>query len=1004
MGKQSLFSTLLTLGALAGVCIPSAIVFAANPDIVINEIAAYEPSNCEWVELFNKGAESVNLEGWKFWEGGVNHGLTISSSSVPRDWVIEPDEYAIIAQNDTKLFSNECSGYAVPNGTFFDSSWQTLNEGGEEIGLKDGAGNFLEQFTYVAATNHALERRVASQNDYTAANWVEHSSGNSFGRQNDAAGTSPPPPSSTSTISTGALPLLTINEFLADPVAGEAEWLELYNAATSSVDLSGWTVRDGLGAIAASTGTIAASGFFVIELPSSRLNNDGDAIFLVSASTTMDTVSYGNWDDGNVPNNAPKAAKGNSVARRRDGQDSGNDAADFAETTNATKGGANIINAPAPVAASPTSGGGSAASQLVPVAVGEVVINEMLPDPGDGEEEFVEIYNKINQTISLSGWWVEDGSEAKTMLSGSVAGRGFFVIEKPKGSLNNSGDLVILRDQNGREMDRLSYGDWADGNLYDNAPGAEEGMAVARAIDGEDSNNDARDFVLTTTVTKGRANAITRGAGETKTKTSSPTVVLNELLPNPPGSDDVADGEFIELKNISSTTVDLVGWKITTPLQEYQLREGRIEAGKFLVFPRAQTKLVLHNSGREEVKLLRSDNAVADRVSYGGEAKDGLSYARRGDGRWAWSITSTPGRENIIVSVNAPPVIALDVEREVGVGEEAVFDASDTVDPDGEPLAFVWNFGDGAKGDGSVARHAFARAGVYHLELEVADTAHNTTTQRVVIKAKDRLAFVGGPPSSVVSAEMAKSVRISEIYPNPTDSDSKEFVELRNEGEEDIDISDWQLDDEEGGSRPYVIPESTIIRAGQYLVFPRQDTKLALNNAADAVRLLLPDNTVTQEVTYEDAPEGSAYVLDSKGAWVWTAEVTAGKANTIKNIRNTKNTKIRNGVTATAARRQGTILTLALSDVPRQPVGQVVRVSGAVAVLPGVFGAQYFYIVTSTAGVQIYMHNRAFPSLAIGDGVTVVGEVGEAYGEKRIKVRQAIDIVVHQHGASPSSA
>ncbi len=107
---------------------------AGSTDIVINEIAAYEKTGCEWIEIFNKGSEAVNLENWKFWEGGANHGLTISTSSVAQDWMIEPNEYAIIAQDADKLFSLDCN-YPVPTtGTGFDSSWGTLNESGEQIG------------------------------------------------------------------------------------------------------------------------------------------------------------------------------------------------------------------------------------------------------------------------------------------------------------------------------------------------------------------------------------------------------------------------------------------------------------------------------------------------------------------------------------------------------------------------------------------------------------------------------------------------------------------------------------------------------------------------------------------------------------------------------------------------------------------------------------------------------------------------------------------------------
>ena len=161
-------------------------VRAAASDIVINEIAAYETSGCEWLEIYNKGSAPVNLQGWKFWENSTNHGLKVASTSAQTDWQIEPNEYAIIAQDANKLFSSACGArYAPPAGTVFDSSWGTLNEQGEAVGLKDAGGAFAEQFTYVPAPRFSLERKNAALSDYTSANWQEHISGNSFGRKNE---------------------------------------------------------------------------------------------------------------------------------------------------------------------------------------------------------------------------------------------------------------------------------------------------------------------------------------------------------------------------------------------------------------------------------------------------------------------------------------------------------------------------------------------------------------------------------------------------------------------------------------------------------------------------------------------------------------------------------------------------------------------------------------------------------------------------------------------------
>src|SRR3989344_7666395 len=147
--------------------------FSANSDIIINEIGASSTSTHEWIEIWNKGSEPVDLTGWKFWENSTNHGLSVSTT----DALVSAGEHAVIVQ-DANQFILDYPGFS---GSIFDSSWSSLNESGEEIGLKDASGNFIEQFTYISAPNYSLQRRDSFLADYTSANWAEHMSGNTAG-------------------------------------------------------------------------------------------------------------------------------------------------------------------------------------------------------------------------------------------------------------------------------------------------------------------------------------------------------------------------------------------------------------------------------------------------------------------------------------------------------------------------------------------------------------------------------------------------------------------------------------------------------------------------------------------------------------------------------------------------------------------------------------------------------------------------------------------------------
>ncbi|MCS7220620.1 MAG: lamin tail domain-containing protein, partial [Anaerolineae bacterium] len=104
-------------------------------------------------------------------------------------------------------------------------------------------------------------------------------------------------------------------------------------------------------------------------------------------------------------------------------------------------------------------------------------------------------------------------------------------------------------------------------------------------------------------------------------------------------------------------------------------------------------------------------------------------------------------------------------------------------------------------------------------------------------------------------------VRLNEVLPMPRQVDwdgdgsptaQDEWIELYNLNEHPINLEGWILDDiANGGSRPYTIPASTILPARGYLLFFQRNTRLALNNDADEVRLLASDGTVVDMLAYE---------------------------------------------------------------------------------------------------------------------------------------------------------
>jgi len=129
----------------------------------------------------------------------------------------------------------------------------------------------------------------------------------------------------------------------------------------------------------------------------------------------------------------------------------------------------------------------------------KITINEIYPNPAADDPEQIELYNGSNQNIDLSNWTIEDGIHSPKSLSGkTIIANGFLILVKGSGAdftfgLNNDGDILILK-QEGEVKDQVSWGDWGDGNLADNAPNPLKGKSIGRYPDGSDTDFDLLDL------------------------------------------------------------------------------------------------------------------------------------------------------------------------------------------------------------------------------------------------------------------------------------------------------------------------------------------------------------------------------------------------------------------------------------------------------------------------------------------------------------------------------
>jgi len=715
---------------IAGVFLFISPVLGDNTDIIINEIGAYESSGNEWIEIFNRADEPIDLSEWKFWEGGVNHGLTVKQGQS----ILAPGEFAVIVQDDEKFLLK----YPLVTSTIFDSSWGSLSEDGEEIGLKFAAGenDFVEKFVYVSSTDFSLERKDVSLDDYTENNWTQHASGNTVGVQNsnvvseegepvveevpeeipeeepvreesqpdadeDEEEVVELEPEPAPEVFVTPTPKIVINEFLSDPADGE-EWIELYNTGTSSVNLEGFTLSDGAGVIAHPTSTVEAGAFIVFELSSSKLNNGGDIILLKNvAGEVVDSVSFGEWNDGNVEDNVVAPAQGNTVARKV-GIDTNNDKEDWQETTTPTKGTENIITAPVLVEP-PTK---KVSRKAVPkaetisvpttppkkaVAPGTIVINELFPNPAgsDNAAEFIELYNTSSSSVSLVGWKIGDKSNQRYTIQEKVIephSYAVFLREITGISLNNTGEEEVkIFDPAGNIIDEVLY-----------TATNTENLSFARTSE--------KKFAWTTTVTIGKENIFTsedkliveeEDVEKTEPVQDFSVLRISEVFPAPVKFD---TKEFVEVFNSGEETLDLGGISIDDSVggsKPYQIPEGiQIQPGEYKAFFQTETRLVFNNN-TDSARILDTEKSVIDDVTYE-KIKINQSYIQDENGDGVWTTTLTPDEENILTviveneqapkkvlgqKITAPFEVPLENIRELDKGEMIITKGTVAVEP-----------------------------------------------------------------------------------------------------------------------------------------------------------------------------------------------------------------------------------------------------------------------------------------------------------------------------------
>lgn len=389
--------------------------------------------------------------------------------------------------------------------------------------------------------------------------------------------------------------------------------------------------------------------------------------------------------------------------------------------------------------------------------------------------------------------------------------------------------------------------------------------------------------------------------GTTTVSREFPNVKITEVLANPIGSD---DEEWIEIGNLGKEAVDVSRWILD---EENSSGNFRIPSPFILLplehrmFPKSQTNLPLTNDG-ETLSLKRGSMMMdtwafvetAEEVSYG-RGRDDLSLLQ------AFCVP-TPNKPNDLVLPE--PMITLQKGSLSGERSVSVNLIAEVLTGSTAHASCEWNYGDGFTSTScNPPSHTFEKVGTYEIRLTYLDFCGNGVERNVTVSVtapsnssqKSSGQSGGGQGEgpgggnesgnrTSCSPTNFEGVRISEFIPDPTGKDEEgEWIELENTMSENVSLCGWELDDFDGGSKPFFL-DTFVIPPKGFLLLPRRETKIALNNSDDSVRLFQPGGNLIEEISYGKSEDGESYALRSDGIFVWTPFPTPGSSNRFREV------------------------------------------------------------------------------------------------------------------------
>jgi len=408
--------------------------------VLINEVYSRGvPDAPDWVEIYNNSDSQVDISGYKIYDSGGESGAK-PKKEFPTGSVIAARGFLVIVVDDGTE-----SGFGVSST-------------GEELWLANVNAEVVDNIT------------VSAMEDTQSFGCYPDGSDNLQLLNTITRGTSNSP---------GVAPeKIKINELYSKGDSTNPDWVELYNAGTTDVDLGAYKIYDSGGQAGTKpklqfpTGTILTPGSFLVIVVDGEgesnfgLSGNGETIWLEKGDGTLaDSVIF------------PALEDGQSYGRYPDGANNWQ-----------------ILYVPTP---------GAANDNTAPPTEIIIKMNEIFSKGTDADPDWIEIYNGSTVDVNLSGYKIYDsgglsGSKPKKEFPAGtvIPAGGFFVIVTDDTvasgfGLSSNGEEVWLEDANSTVIDDVTFTAMVDGQSYGRKPDGSDTFFTFTEITRGTSNNNA---------------------------------------------------------------------------------------------------------------------------------------------------------------------------------------------------------------------------------------------------------------------------------------------------------------------------------------------------------------------------------------------------------------------------------------------------------------------------------------------------------------------------------